>query len=128
MPINFRWHKQDSILYVEHIGRLTSDELDEAIGAVIRYLDAATRPIHFILDWRQTHGYPLQFSMVSTVMIVLRHTNLGSMALIGVNPSVTFWLEFFKRLIKVDYRLFDNVDDAAQYLLDIDQPQQQASC
>jgi len=123
MPINFHWQVQDRVLLIEHIGQLTVDEMDAALTRYIGYLDSAQRPFHLIADWRRSLGYPLQFSMVSKSMSILRHWNMGHIALVGVNPSVSFWLDFFSRLTRVNYRVFKTLDEAIRFLDEIDRPQ-----
>src|SRR5438477_3222023 len=110
MPIQFEWYGTDRILLIKHIGDVTVAELEQGIGQYIAHLDAAPHPIHLIADWGQAHGYPLQFRMVSKSMRILRHENLGYIALVGMNASVTFWLEFFARLIRFNYKVFDSVE------------------
>src|SRR2546428_4993863 len=100
MPINFQWCAQDRILLIEHIAPLAVEELEAGLNRYLRYLDDAPHPLHLIADWRQAHGYPLQFSMLSKSMAILRHRNTAYIALIGMNPSVAFWVEFFAKLTR----------------------------
>jgi hypothetical protein len=127
MPIQFEWYGTDRILLIRHIGNVTVDELEQGIGQYLAHLDAAQHPICLIADWGQTHGYPLQFRMVSKSMRILRHENQGYIALVGMNPSVSFWLEFFARLIRLNYKVFDSVEEAARFLDGIDRSQEAPS-
>jgi hypothetical protein len=123
MPIQFEWVRPERVLLIKHIGDLTVEELEKGIGQYLAYLDTARRPFHLIADWGQAHGYPLQFRMVSKSMRILRHPNLGYIALVGMNPSVAFWLDFFARLIRFDYKLCATVEEARQFLDEIDHSQ-----
>jgi hypothetical protein len=124
MPVNFQWRAKDRILHIEHVAPLTVKELEAGLNRYLAYLYAAPQPLHLIADWRQAHGYPLQFSMVSKAMAILRHRNMGYITLVGMNPSVAFWVEFFARLTRWNYRVFESVEDAAQFLEQIGQTEQ----
>jgi hypothetical protein len=119
MPVDINWY-DDNILLVEYSRSLSVDEVNSAREKIIAQLDSARRKTHMIADWRKATNTPLRYSMRPRVLDLLRHRNLGTVAIVGINAVLAFWAELYSKRGGLRYVTANSVEEAAQALRELD--------
>ncbi len=126
MPISMRWVDPDAILMMDCTGHLEPEELETLTDSIIPYLDAASRPVHVISDWRNAENFPINYRSLPDAARSFRHKNMGMWAIIGLTPSLAFFAEVLTKIGGMRYRGFDTPEEAAEFLRELDKLQHHA--
>jgi hypothetical protein len=109
------WYKDDAILIAVCIGKMALAERTALFEDIRTRLDAASHPIHLILDWRYADSANLD-GVASATIQAITHPNLDQVAVVGLSPALHTWIDTFATVYGVQYLACDNVKDAAEYL------------
>ena len=123
MTSELRWYEPDKSLLTTYGEHVTAEDLTTSIEGIIAALDAAKSTVQVIVDWRQTKDYPYFVDLLFPARKLLRHSRLGWIVIVGQSSTVNLWLDLFTG-IKSDfrYKVFDTLDDAAQFLRTVVMP------
>ena len=116
MPVTQALEAQGRILRVVFSDPWTAEEMLAAFEETERYLDAATKPIHLLVDMtnavRTTHG-----AMRAREAPVLRHPMGGEIAVFGVNLAGRILAETVLKLARFQRAHFFQSESEAQAYL-----------
>lgn len=88
MPIDLRWLIQDEVIFVRVEGGISMDEIRLKSGRLTEILDAAVRPISFIVDVRHVGYFPTEEEQLLPYREALMHEKMGWITIYG-NPLLT---------------------------------------
>ncbi len=117
MPIDLEWRLEPVILLATMRGVVTADEIEEWLHDFTRSLDSAPEAVHLIIDLRPMTQITANLLKMPNLSAALSHPHGGWTAVIGITPLVSFWLELLGRTTRLRYKLFPDVEDAAEFLM-----------
>src|SRR5437870_3689439 len=100
-------------MLVTYSGHITPEEHQQTICDFVEYLNTVSGPVHLISDWRSAQNYPIQFDIIPSVMSMLRHKNMGWIAIVGMNSVLSFWADLFVKLGNLQYTACPSIEQAA---------------
>ena len=124
MPIEVSWFVPGRVVLARGYGIVTRDENTESDRLVMQYIDRGTPPVHVIIDVTPVDDFPMYTAQeeIQKSREFLKHQQLGWGILCGTsNPVVRFLVSIVTRISRVNFRMFENYDEALQFLKEHDQ-------
>lgn len=116
MAVELNWHEPDKTLLTTYSGSVSGEELSTSIEGIIKSLDSASNTLHVIVDWRKATEYPYFVDLLPPARKLLKHARLGWIVIVGPNNTIKLWLDLFSGITDFRYKVFNTVDEAAQFL------------
>ncbi len=120
MPIDMRWYDAGNIVLATFTGNITTEEHNRAMMTFLSYLDAASHPVHAIIDWQGVTMAPSMVKIAFAGLQVLHHHRVGWIVVVGATPLIENWVSQLGRLRAFRYHACQTIQEAAQFLHDID--------
>lgn len=122
MPHQIAWYIPNRIFLVHISGDVSRDDLAAFNMDVYRYLESSpTPPVHSIVDDSQLGKVGIGFTEVQTLLSAVFHPHVGHMLVVGPgNPIFNFLGSLITRLGGVQYRRFPTLEEAVNYLHQVD--------
>jgi len=114
MALETEFMRDNRVIVTRVVGKFDLAEYIQLAQKLNReVLDNATAPIHGILDFSQTQGFPNNVLSGAVKIAKARHRNSGLLIYVASNPVGVRFLEMFIKLTKnPDYRLCKTFEDA----------------
>lgn len=117
MPYALAWLSEPHILHARIWDELTLSEIRQANAEVTRLLDAATVPIHLVVDVSEMTAFPRSVTDMYGAAKYFRHPKFGWEILYGVQSvTLEIILGILTQLMPLRYGIVDSLKEALKFL------------
>jgi hypothetical protein len=120
MPSFCSWLVPNSVLQVSNPVVSNDEFLDRLDAEILQYLDAASKPVHVVIDVRHvvTHPSPRAFLRLR----YLKHPQMGHVITVGMTriPMLRFITSRLARVLNVHLTDLSNMEEVQDHLKTLD--------
>lgn len=116
MPVTIEWISEPYIQLVRCTGVLTTEEIEQWMHSSLVIFNEQTHEVHSVIDMKDTQRIAANIMKMPSVMRTLSHPNAGWAAVVGTTPLISFWLEVLTHVVKIRFKIFKTIDEAAEFL------------
>jgi len=116
MGYELSWLKENRVAQIIMQGNVTLQEANQLNDDVIRLLDAAAPPIHFVTDITHMGKFPTNALQIKKSLAYLGHRNAGWFLIVGGNALVNTIATVLTQFLRKDYRMFRTHRQAFEFL------------
>jgi hypothetical protein len=117
MTITVEWLIEGKVLLCTSDANLTIEDMATTDKVIYDYLQQATRPIHQVLDGRQTQIFPLHVRTMVDAIPNWKHPNAGWFVIINEKRDAgQFLTSLTAQVIGVRFRFVASVEEALVFL------------
>src|SRR5215470_16828701 len=114
MAAELSWFEPGKILLTTYRDKVSAKELESSLEEIYRRLEAASAPVHVIVDWRKTTDYPYFINLFDPARKLMKQPRLGWIVIVGQNDVIELWIELFSRIADFRHKTARTVEQAAE--------------
>lgn len=123
MPIELTWLIPNKILLSRWIGAVGATDGHALVDELLTILDAASRPVHTIIDLSENTALDPEVALVYSQSAVPAHPRRGRIGVVGAGTQRHVLADLLNRFSGREmFRLFETHDEALAFLLRHDSP------
>ncbi|NDJ76009.1 MAG: STAS/SEC14 domain-containing protein [Chloroflexi bacterium] len=123
MPVEVRWLVPNKIIDSRWSGDITAEDAEYLVQKLLNVFDAATTPIHSIVDIGESGHISPDFIRIYLESPAANHTRRGRIAIVGSSAQRHVLADLVNKVSQRELvRLFETRAAARAYLLEHDSP------
>ncbi len=116
MPFEVKWHTDKRIILQRFYGRVTLEDVREAVNANDGFIEQGIAPIHLIVDAADIDNIPVHLRETSKISSNLNDPSVGWVILITNNPLSEFFVKLTSQLVKYRLGRAKSLEEALEFL------------
>ena len=119
--VHIGWLIENRVLQVQVSGSYDLTVAAPTVSQIKSMLDSTTEPIHVVCDMTHVTSIPRNIrEPIQNLGVIRYHTNLGWLIFVTTNHPLAFAAQIGSRLLGVQYRAVNSLEDALATLQSID--------